>query len=80
MVRAATIGTDPTTVWGYTSATSGTVTTATGGTVPKYAKFASTTALTSSGVFLVQDAPLHVKGVLDGVITLGAVDGTVGGD
>jgi hypothetical protein len=31
-------------------------------------------SLTSNGVLLVQDAELHVKGVLDGKITLGAVD------
>ena len=74
IVRAAPIGTDPSTVWGYTSSTSGTVSNG-GPSVPKYQEFTSVSALTSTNVFLVEGATLHVKGTLDGVITLGAIDG-----
>jgi hypothetical protein len=75
VVRAAAVGTDPTTVWGYTSATSGSVGSP---SVPKYAVYASVDALTTTGVLLVKDAALHLKGKLDGKITVGAVDVTSG--
>jgi hypothetical protein len=42
--------------------------------VPKYKDYATVGALTSSGVLLVQNAELHVKGVLNGQITIGCVD------
>jgi hypothetical protein len=48
------------------------------GTIPKCTTYASISALTTDGVLLVQNAELHVKGVLDGKITLGCVD-TVNG-
>jgi hypothetical protein len=43
-------------------------------TIPKCTTYASTSALAASGVVLVQNAALHVEGVLDGRITLGCVD------
>ena len=46
--------------------------------MPKCTTYASISALTSSGVLLVQNADLHVKGSLNGKITLGCVD-TVNG-
>jgi hypothetical protein len=46
-----------------------------GGTpAPKCTTYASVAALTSSGVLLVENGELHVKGVLDGQITLGCID------
>jgi hypothetical protein len=74
VVRAADIGTNPSTVWGYTSSTTGTVSNG-GPAVPKYQVFNSVADLTSTQVFLVEGATLHVKGKLDGRITLGAIDG-----
>jgi hypothetical protein len=53
-------------------------------TIPKCTTYASITALATSGVFLVQDAELHVKGTLFAPngsfanITLGCVDQTKG--
>jgi hypothetical protein len=43
------------------------------GTIKKCTTYASVSALTSSGVLLVNQSELHVKGVLDGKITLGAI-------
>lgn len=74
VVRAATIGTSAATAWAYSSSTTGTVSNG-GAAVPKYQVFNSVAALTSTQVFLVEGATLHVKGVLDGRITLGAIDG-----
>jgi len=80
VVRAASVGTSPATVWGYTSATAGSVSDGAGGpSVPKYQVFNSAAALASSGVLLVQDAALHVKGELNGKITLGCIDSQTGG-
>jgi hypothetical protein len=74
VVRADLKGTDPSDVWGYTSSTTGTVSNG-GNAVPRYQVFNSVAELTSTQVFLVEGATLHVKGVLDGRITLGAIDG-----
>jgi hypothetical protein len=43
------------------------------GTVPKCTTYASVAAVAASGVLLVNNADLHVKGVLNGRITLGDV-------
>jgi hypothetical protein len=74
VVRAAAINTPPSTVWGYTSSTTGTVSNG-GPDVPKYKVFNSVAELTSTQVFLIEGATLHVKGTLNGRITLGAIDG-----
>jgi hypothetical protein len=63
---------------GWTESGAGTNTDLSGTLVPKCTTYASVAAVAASGVLLVQDAELHVKGVLDGKITLGAVDKTVG--
>jgi hypothetical protein len=49
------------------------------GTVPKCTVYASVAAVAASGVLLVQDAELHVKGKLNGSITLGCVESTSSG-
>jgi hypothetical protein len=54
-------------------------------TIPKCTTYASITALASSGVFLVKDAELHIKGTLSAPlgtfsnITLGCIDTVKGG-
>jgi len=48
------------------------------GNIPKCTTYTSIAALTTSGVLLVQNAALHIKGVLNGQLTLGCVD-TVNG-
>jgi hypothetical protein len=63
--------TSSTTCWNQSGA--GTNTTPYG-PVPKCTTYASVSALTTSGVLLVQNADLHVKGKLDGKVTLGCVD------
>jgi hypothetical protein len=70
VVRAATTSTAPQDAWAYTSTKTGYVS----GSIPFYQVFNTVSDLTSSGVLLVQDAELHVKGVLNGQITLGCVD------
>lgn len=79
VVRAATAGTASATAWSYSSTSTGTVSDGKGGpSVPQYKVYPSVSALTSSGVLLVQDAELHVIGVLNGQITLGCVDSQSG--
>ena len=63
---------------GWTATGPGTNTDLTGRSVPKCTTYASVAAVAASGVLLVQDAQLHIKGVLDGKITLGAIDRTPG--
>ena len=80
VVRAATAGTASATAWSYSSAqASTTVSDGKGGpSVPEYKVYSSVAALASSGVLLVQDAELHITGVLNGQITLGCVDSQSG--
>jgi cytoskeletal protein CcmA (bactofilin family) len=76
VVRAEATGSTPSSVWGYTSASpSGNVAST---TIPHYQVFNNIAALTSSGVMLVQDGALHVKGTLNGQITLGCIDSQSG--
>jgi hypothetical protein len=72
VVRVAATGSDEQAAWTNNSTTLMTV--APSRTVPQCTTYASTAALTSSGVLLVQDGQLHIKGVLNGQITLGCVD------
>jgi len=63
------------TVWGYTTNSTLVTSSYSGGTPsPKCTTYASVAALTSSGVLLVENGELHVKGTLNGQITLGCVD------
>jgi cytoskeletal protein CcmA (bactofilin family) len=62
-------------VWGYTTNSTLVTSSYSGGTpAPKCTTYANVAALTSSGVLLVENGELHIKGVLDGQITLGCID------
>jgi hypothetical protein len=63
-------------VWAYSTSSSTIMTTAKygGAQAQKCSTYANVAALTSSGVLLVQNGELHVKGVLNGQITLGCID------
>lgn len=67
--------TDAANVWAYTTNSTLVTSKYSGGTPsPKCTTYASVAALTSSGVLLVENGELHVKGTLNGQITLGCVD------
>jgi cytoskeletal protein CcmA (bactofilin family) len=77
VVRAEPVGTasSGSTCWNETKTTA---IPSTSPAVKYYQVFNTIADLTSTGVFLVQDGALHIKGVLDGQITVGAVDVTSG--
>ncbi len=70
-VRTAAPGTDPALAWNYSSSATNLLSNP---PVPICSTYASVSALTTTGVLLVDGSALHVKGVLNGKITLGAVN------